>query len=193
MLLQDRGQMTAGELGRQLEVSPRTILRDIEALSGAGVPVFATRGAHGGFRLLGPYERSLPMPAAASSRHVGGRARARLSLRGRRLVALTGRPAGVVVRSRTVAAGGADGGEAWFDATWPIDTLEAAVLDVLGLGAEVEVVAPAELRAAVADVADRVAARHASPSASGRRRQRRWPSPGRPAGFERTVGSPASG
>jgi predicted DNA-binding transcriptional regulator YafY len=164
MLLQDRGQLTAAELARQLEVSPRTILRDIEALSGAGVPVFATRGAHGGFRLLGPYERSLPMPAGSSSRRVGAerRARGRLSLRGRRLVALTGRPAGVVVRSRRPAAGLANG-EAWFDAFWPIDTFEAAVLDVLALGAEVEVVAPADLRTAVADTAHRIAARHAPP------------------------------
>ena len=158
MLLQDRGQVTAAELARQLEVSPRTILRDIEALSGAGVPVFATRGARGGFQLLGAYERSLPMPSGAPARRAAGarRARARLSLAGRRLVALTGRPAGVRLRTRSR---GAETGS-WVEATWPIDTLEAAVLDVLSLGAEVEVVGPVDLRAAVAEVARRIAERH---------------------------------
>jgi predicted DNA-binding transcriptional regulator YafY len=158
MLLQDRGQVTAAELARQLEVSPRTILRDIEALSGAGVPVFATRGARGGFQLLGAYERSLPMPAAAPARRATNarRVRARLSLPGRRLVALTGRPAGVHLRTR---AGDAGTGS-WVEATWPIDTLDAAVLDVLSLGAEVEIVAPADLRVAVAEAARRIAERH---------------------------------
>ena len=158
MLLQDRGQVTAAELARLLEVSPRTILRDIEALSGAGVPVFATRGARGGFRLLGAYERSLPMPSGAVGRRTAGarRARARLSLPGRRLVALTGRPAGVQVRNRAKG----DGSGSWVDATWPIDTLDAAVLDVLSLGAEVEIVGPADLRAAVAEAARRIAERH---------------------------------
>jgi predicted DNA-binding transcriptional regulator YafY len=161
MLLQDRGQVTAAELARLLEVSPRTILRDIEALSGAGVPVFAIRGARGGFQLLGAYERSLPMPSGAPARRAAGarRARARLSLAGRRLVALTGRPAGV--RLRTTGQGGAGTGS-WIEAAWPIDTLDAAVLDVLSLGAEVEVVGPADLRAAVAEAARRIAERHAA-------------------------------
>ena len=158
MLLQDRGQVTAAELARQLEVSPRTILRDIEALSGAGVPVFATRGARGGFQLLGAYERSLPMPAGVPARRATSarRARARLSLPGRRLVALTGRPAGVQVRTRAKGAGAGS----WVEATWPIETLDAAVLDVLSLGAEVEIVGPADLRAAVAEAARHIADRH---------------------------------
>ena len=160
MLLQDRGQVTAAELARQLEVSPRTILRDIEALSGAGVPVFATRGARGGLQLLGGYERSLPMPTGAAARRATGgrRARARLSLAGRRLVALTGRPAGVQLRTRSSGAGTGS----WVEVTWPVDTLDAAVLDVLSLGVEIEVVGPADLRAAVAEAAFRIAERHAT-------------------------------
>lgn len=58
-LLQSRGRVTAGELARELEVSTRTIQRDMEALSGAGVPVYATRGAGGGWGLLKGYRRGL--------------------------------------------------------------------------------------------------------------------------------------
>ena len=48
MLLEARGRMTAGELAVELEVSERTISRDLEALHAAGVPVLAERGTNGG-------------------------------------------------------------------------------------------------------------------------------------------------
>ena len=54
-LLLEKGTMTAPELSRALEVSVRTIYRDIDALSLAGVPVFATQGKNGGVALLPNY------------------------------------------------------------------------------------------------------------------------------------------
>ncbi len=51
MLLQARGRVTAGELARTMEVSERTILRDIDQLSAAGVPLWGERGRQGGFQL----------------------------------------------------------------------------------------------------------------------------------------------
>ncbi|MCH5584073.1 YafY family transcriptional regulator [Shimazuella sp. AN120528] len=59
LLLQSQGQMTARELAERLEVSERTIYRDMEALSGTGIPVFAERGKNGGWSLLEGYQTNL--------------------------------------------------------------------------------------------------------------------------------------
>ena len=164
-LLQARGRMTAAQLAAALEVSPRTVLRDIEALSAAGIPVYAVRGNLGGFELIEGFRSDLPVAASGPGRGPGGpaaqRARVRLSPRGRRLAALLGRPSGVRVRrSPHVVAGREDWVEAWVR----IDSPDVAVLDMLALGAEVEVLHPPELRTGVREAATRIAALHTSPA-----------------------------
>ena len=60
LILQNGGRLTADELATRLGVSTRTVLRDLDVLSGAGVPVYGTRGPGGGFELLDTFEQAAP-------------------------------------------------------------------------------------------------------------------------------------
>ncbi|MEM9514118.1 MAG: WYL domain-containing protein [Actinomycetota bacterium] len=68
LLLQQREQVTAAEVARELEVSERTARRDLDALSMAGVPVYSLQGRGGGWRLVGGARTDLSGLTASEAR-----------------------------------------------------------------------------------------------------------------------------
>lgn len=75
LLLRRHGRLSGAALARELEVSTRTVLRDIEALSTAGVPIYAERGRNGGFALLPGFRTEL---TGLNNDDSGGRLRLQL-------------------------------------------------------------------------------------------------------------------
>lgn len=75
LTLQRHGRMTARALARELEVSERTILRDVGALGEAGVPIYSVRGSRGGIELMAGFETRLTglTEAEASAVFLAGR------------------------------------------------------------------------------------------------------------------------
>lgn len=67
-LLRAHGRMTTTQLAAELEVSRRTVLRDVEALSASGVPVYSERGPHGGIELLPGYQTDVSSLTSEESR-----------------------------------------------------------------------------------------------------------------------------
>ena len=132
LILQRTGRTTAAQLADELEVSQRTILRDIEELSGAGVPVYAMRGPGGGFALLDGFEHDLADPTEwkATTRRPGTarRVKVRISPRGCQLAAVLR----VLQPLRATRAQPPDD-DGWIHATCRIVNLDATANDVLAL------------------------------------------------------------
>lgn len=140
-------------------MSERTVLRDLESLSGAGVPVVAFRGRNGGFELLDGFSADLAGPETWHGDRRPGRNRratVRISPEGRRLAAVLGRLQPLRVR-RAVTPDAAG----WVEATFRLGSLDATVADLLSLGDEVEALEPQALRDRVGAAAQRIAARYA--------------------------------
>ena len=162
LMLERRGRTTAAELANELDVSERTVLRDMESLQAAGVPLFSTRGVKGGFQLVDGYSSGLADPETwrPARRRPGSprRARVRISVDASRRAAVLGRPPSLRVRRATPPDD-----EGWVTATFRLESLESAITDVLALGPEIEILEPEGLRTAVAQRARGIAELYSGP------------------------------
>ena len=160
--------MTASQLAAELEVSQRTILRDIEALNSAGFPVYAIRGSLGGFELLAGFTGALPPsspvhPPGRPAADQDHRALLRVSAHRSRIAALTGRPAGLRMRRNARPVSGRDG---WAQAWIPVESADVVISDVLALAGEAELIHPADLRRRIRVTALQIADLHGAAGSS---------------------------
>jgi len=133
ILLQTRGRMSARELAEEFEVAVRTIHRDIDQLSAAGIPVYADRGRSGGFRLQDGYRTKLTglTQSEAESLFLAGLpgAAAQLGLAdvlsSARLKLLAALPADVQPRAQRIAARFHLDAVAWFHGVDSLPSLPA--------------------------------------------------------------------
>lgn len=159
LVLQTGRRLTAADLARRLQVSVRTVLRDMDVLSGAGVPVYATRGRGGGFELLDTFEQRVPaLPRGlAADRGRLLRVRVRLAPAALQLALVSGKPDGW--RPRPNAQQPLDRVD-WIEGSFRFDSYDAALRELMAIGPEVEVLLPAELRTAMATVGRRISHLH---------------------------------
>lgn len=159
IVLQDGRRHTAADLARELQVSTRTVLRDLETLSGSGVPVYATRGPGGGFQLLDTFRQddlTVP-PGLSSARGPLRRVRVRLAPSALRMALVNGRPEAWRPRPNPTPAPDRPD---WIEGSFRFDSYAAALRELLALGPDVEVLLPVELREAMVELADSIAALH---------------------------------
>jgi predicted DNA-binding transcriptional regulator YafY len=154
LLLERYGRLSAAHLSIELEVSVRTVLRDIEALSGAGVPVYAIRGPNGGFELLDGYRSGLSASETWSRpRPRPVRAVVTITPEGRRLAAVMAVLQPIRLRPAAAEQPPSRLGTSGTAATFRMGPTESTAREVLMLGAEIEVHQPEALRARVAELA----------------------------------------
>lgn len=161
LILQRSGRVSAARLADQLEVSQRTILRDIQELSGAGVPVYAVRGPGGGFELLEGFHRTLPDPTQWTPQHgrrgSARRAKVRISHEGRQLAAVLR-----VLQPLRISRDEPADVDGWVTATFRIVTLDAAATELLSISPHAVVLEPLMLRNEIAERLRLAAARYLS-------------------------------
>lgn len=160
LILQSEGRVTARELARRLEVSERTILRDLAELGASGVPLYAVRGPQGGFELLDTWRE--PVPSAPGLAAVSGpgrlrRVRVRIAPSALQRVLVSGAPEGWRPRPFPDPS---DEHPDWVEGSFRFTSDDEALRALLALAPDVEVLLPVELRQAMAETGRRIAEQH---------------------------------